>query len=463
MLNVAWRMKATSALTNSLIAVLVLLVAGCAGPPPAQSPPPPMASADATPPAPDLAGAPPETQPAPPPPSAQDESTVGMAPIPNPEDLPPNERARIYGHRYDEPRSAAQRATAEPVGPVMGVRRHHAHNTHVWGWRGHAAVAQRHMGRRHGQYAAGGEVHPLRAVRPRAALKPSLGVAPASAAPGIAKPVAPSSLAAAPAAASSAAPPATPKARMALLQTNLAGPVADGAGFVVSDDLAAGKPGVVTLSLPADLYDRVRSEAAKAGLTRDARRFDITAILSGDGYGITPTTAQVVQAPAAGASAVPATTFTWQVQPLAGAGGPVRATVIANLTGAGAAEALPLLSLERPVKPIPTADQQPAETTDPFNLHMGAVDMPGLGKIPVSSILAVILLILVVVILVAAARHTAERDREERRKARAAARAALQAETAATRAEAAAPPHSAPSATTEPPSRSESDRKPEPV
>jgi hypothetical protein len=101
--------------------------------------------------------------------------------------------------------------------------------------------------------------------------------------------------------------------------------------------------------------------------------------------------------------------------------------VVAQLTGARAIETVPLLSLERPVRAVQQAPA-PQGDNNPFSLNLGDTDIPGLGKVPVSSILAVLLLILVLVILVAAARHTAEREREERRKARAAARAALRTE-----------------------------------
>ncbi|HEY2659789.1 MAG TPA: hypothetical protein VGI79_08715 [Caulobacteraceae bacterium] len=449
-------MKATSALTNSLIAVLVLLVAGCAGPPPEQSPPPPMASADTSASAPDLAGAPPEAQPAEaqsaPAPAPKDYSAQ-MAPVPNPEDLPPGDRARIYGHRYDQ--EALRQA--EPSAPAIGARPGHAsalrhahttapaaaapaYTTHVWGWRDHAATA-RGLRHRPGRDVTAGQPH-----QAGAALKPSLGVA---STPTVA------------AAKPTETAPSTQIDRLAQLQSDLSGPVADGSGFVVADDLTAGKPGAVSLSLPSDIYNRVRSEAAKVGLAKSARRFTITATLSGDGYAISPITGQTMQAPLAEAPIGPVPSFSWQVQPQAGAGGPLKTMVIASLTGDGAPQTLQLLSLERPVKPAQAADQQPADATDPFNLHLGAVDMRGLGKIPVSSILAVILLILVVVILVSAARHTAERDREERRKARAAARTALLREEAASaRADVIHPPPSAPLAAT---SRSERNRTPEPV
>lgn len=394
MLNVTSRMKA-----SGLVAGLVLALAGCAGPPPEPAPPPPMAAAESPPqpPTPDLAGGPASAAPAPD--QAQPEQTAQMAPIPNPEDLAPADRARVYGHGYDHysrhRHERAEAAPAEPapaaepaptMAPVPATRS--AHTTHIWS--GHVHVA-------HWRHAE----HPVQT----AGLKPGL------------KPVAP-----APAPASGGVTD-----RLTQLQAKLSGPVADGAGFVVADDIAAGKPGAVTLSLPADLFQRLRGEADKLGLDKDARRFNITATLSGDGYVITPAAPQTAHATPVDAPGAAAPSFTWQVQPQAGAGGPLKAAVVAQLTGGRAIETVPLLSLERPVKAVQPAPAPEAEN-GPFNLNLGDTEIPGLGKAPVSSILAVLLLILVLIILVAAARHTAEREREERRKARAAARAALQAE-----------------------------------
>ena len=395
-----------------LAAGLTLALAACAGPPPEQTPPPPMASADAAPPAqpaPDLAGAPPQAQQPPPQAYASDAYDAGMDPIPNPEDLPPDARARLYGHRYDgahrhmrDHGPSAPPAPAESSAAAPAPR--HTRTSHIWAWRNPAHAA--------------GHAHHLRGQQaPRVA----------QAAPAPVKP-APS---AKPAPVAKAAPAATPsRDHLAALQAALSGPVADGSGFVIAEDIAAGKPGSVTLSLPADLFNRIRDQADKAGLNKAARRLDVTAALAGDGYGITPAAAQTLQPPPPGAPAAQSLAFTWQVQPQTGAGGPIKAVVVAHLLGAGAPQAVPLLSLERPIKAAETAPAQTEDATNPFNLHLGDMDLPGLGKVPVSSILAVLVLILVVAVLVAAARHTAERDRQERRKARAAARAALAAEEA---------------------------------
>lgn len=392
-----------------LAAGLSLALAACAGPPPQQTPPPPMASADAAPPAqaaPDLAGAPPQDQPPPPQAYGSNAYDAGMDPIPNPEDLPPDARARVYGHRYDEARHhrrdhgvSAQAAPAEAAAAEPAPR--HTHTSHIWAWRnpGHAA---RHT------HALRGQQSPRHA----------------QAAPAPAKP--------APSVPAAQTPPAGSASRdhLAALQAALSAPVADGSGFVIAEDIAAGKPGAVTLSLPADLFSRIRDQANKAGLGKAARRLDVTASLSGAGYVIAPAAAQTLQPPPAGAPAAQTLAFTWQVQPQAGAGGPIKAVVVAHLLGAGAPQAVPLLALERPVKAAEPAPAPTEDATNPFNLHLGDMDLPGLGKVPVSSILAVLVLILVVAVLVAAARHTAERDRQERRKARAAARAALAAEEA---------------------------------
>ena len=117
------------------VSLVLAALAGCSGAEPDNAPPPPppemtyapapMDLAGAPPPAPDssgLAGGAPEAPPAP--------AVVAMAPIPNPEDLPPAERHRIYGTAYDGgarvdhgPAShPAERAAAAPTRPVVAAR-----------------------------------------------------------------------------------------------------------------------------------------------------------------------------------------------------------------------------------------------------------------------------------------------------------------------------------------------------
>ena len=395
MVNFGWR---TTAL--GLTAAAALTIAGCDGPPSEETTPPPapMANAEPTapPPAPDLAGGPPE---APPPPVEAPVETATMAPIPNPEDMSPDQRAAIYGHRYDAPAEVAYRP------------RFHHHRIHRAYYLAAAAGGLRHA---HARLAPSSVAARLKPAVPAPAPQP---------------------------------PAATAKLgdRLLQLQAKLQGPAGQLAVFKVADDVAAGKPGAVTLTLPANLLDQLRSEAAKLDLTQSASRVDFSAILAGDGYDITPA-AEQTQHVKTGAPQ----TFTWQVAPRAGAAtGALRASAAAELIGAGATHTVPLLSLEQAVK---TPDASASGATDAAGAtadNSGGVKLPGVGQVPMGYLAAIAILVLAGLAMVAAYRQSADRERERRRKARAAAAARFDQEVEAARAS--APPAAAPVTVVQPP------------
>ena len=431
MVDTTWRM-------TGLALVAALALSGCDQTAPQEAPPPPTATTEAPPPAPDLAGGPPPAeQPyAPPPgPAYQGPAYQGMAPIPNPEDLPPDERARIYGHRYDQAEGYGQ----APVGEApQGYRPHHHryHRLLAAAGAGAAGWAVVHHYHHHHVVTAPGAIHVAQTRSERAGLRPA-APAPASAP-----------------AAASAPPNATHLSaadRLSQLQGALAGAVAAQSSLSVADDLAAGKPGPVTLSIPAQVIDQLHAQARNLDLSEAASRLDVRAVLSGDGYVITPATSQ-------SAKPVPGqpVTFTWQVQPQPGATpGMLQVQAAAELRGAGALKTLPLLSLEKPVTtPAAAAPARQEGPLESLNDKLGSLDVPGLGKLPGISLLAMLLLILVAVALVAAAhRHSAERERERRRRAREAAAAAFDDQVRAARGYGAYPPATPPAPpprTTEP-------------
>jgi hypothetical protein len=392
MLKMTWR---TAAL--GLSASLALGLAACEGPPPPQ--PPPMASADAPPPSPELAGGPPPAPsdtPAPPPPQ-EPIQTASMAPIPNPEDMSPEERVQYYGHRYDRP------VAAEPTG-ARHHRRHEGRRIET-----HGLTALQAFGPRHRVVAAATQHAPIQ--------------------PAQAKPTAAA---------------AAQTDQLAALQADLAGPVAQGATFTVSDDLAAGKSGSVTLILPASLLEQIRASADKHDLASSAAQVEVHAALTGDGYVLTPTGDQV-DAPRPGQ----ALAFTWRAQPTAGAvQGPLNAQVVADLIGAGPMKSVPLLALQKNIKPTETAAAPAAGGSnglEALNAALGSIEIPGLGKIAVSFLVAIALLVLVFLVVFFAARIQKQRDLERRRRARAESAARFDEQVAAARA-------SAPYATTTPPS-----------
>jgi hypothetical protein len=322
-------LKMTSRLAALAVAALaVSALAGCGetnAPPQASVPPPPPAQEA---PPPELLGGPPPRD------------FTPMAPIPNPEDMTPAERARVYGaHYYGQRRQrlAAWRAAHHP-------RVHAVLNTQ------------------------GG--HPVSTV--------------------IAAPILPAVKVAAPVAVVTPAPPpavkpvATPTLTPVQKLQAAVGGVGRTAVLAVPSDLSAAKPGKVTLSLPANLFSVIRAEAAKLGLVKAARKTEVTATLSGDGYIITPNGPQT-----APLKAGKATTFTWQVLPGAGAKGALKADVSAMLKGAGAAESFSVAHLEQTIAAVEAAAAAEAAKTAASH---------GMGKMKSSPLFwgAIALLVLVV-------------------------------------------------------------------
>jgi len=368
MVNSSWR---TTALGMAAGAALVL--AGCQGPPASQSaPPPPTASNDsAPPPAPDLAGGPPIAAPV----VGGDIQTATMAPIPNPEDMSPQQREAVYGHRYDHSGRSAD------GGETLG----------------------RHRARYHGLFRPG---------------VVATGHAPAR------RPAAPAVAAATPPAAAKGPAPDSETVRLTKLQTNLKDFVGQAAVLSLSDDLSAGKPGPVTLTLPASVIAQIQTEAAKEDLTQSASKLAIHATLSGDGYVISPSADQVKPAPPN-----QPVSFTWQVAPQAGATpGALIVKATADLEGAGGEKLVPLLEMDQPAK-APMAATAAGATGDAhaslssLDQKLGDVRLPGFGKVAVAILVAILVLILAGLALLAAARQSQEREQERRRRARAAAAA----------------------------------------
>ncbi len=266
-----WNLAAATAIS--------LVLAGCSGPEPGAvppPPPPPEAAYDRAPvelagapaPAPDrsgLAGGVPDAASAP--------ATGGMAPIPNPEDLPPAERHRIYGTAYDSDLDGV-RAPDRPA-PLPYTE-------------------------------APARPAPVRAVPARPAVVAKAPTKPAPAAP-----------------AAKALDP-----RLAKLQTAVAPEVSAGAVLTPAAPLSPNVEVSVALTLPQTLFDTIRREAAKVGLGRAARTSEVSATLSGQGYEITPNGPQTARLKSGEAAS-----FQWQVKPVAGELGPLQAQIDALLLG----------------------------------------------------------------------------------------------------------------------------------
>jgi len=137
------------------------------------------------------------------------------------------------------------------------------------------------------------------------------------------------------------------------LQNAVSQDTAQGAKLTVSPDVAQGKPGGVSLSLPADLMGVLRQQGAKFGFNRAARKADVSATLSGDGYTVMPNGAQT-QPLKAGQAAQ----FSWQVTPGQNASGPLRAQISASLKGRGEPQPLSLATVQSAAAPATAKAQQ---------------------------------------------------------------------------------------------------------
>jgi len=379
-----------------------------------------------------------------------------MAPIPNPGDLTKAERVRYYGHRYDYlPEPKGRKATAASPGSRYAlIQRRKSDGTLEVSMRPianpedmSAAERRRVYGAR---YAPRPAASPRRFWQPapkpavaRPAAKPAPRVVAAAPAPKpVAKPVAvkpaakPVAVAPAPkpvVAAPPIAKPAAPLAKAPVIAKPVAATPAQqlsaavrpevmkGAVLTVPEGLAKGEESKVSLSLPGDVLAIIKREAAKLGLGKAARKAEVTATLTGEGYEITPNSAQT-QKLKAGEPAI----FNWNVKPGAGAKAPLKATVDGTLTGDKKAKtSFSLATLEQAVAP---AIEEVKAAAKGFKFPkvslkslsipgMKPVDVPGVGKVGSEKLVGAGLALLALILVIAMARSaSANRARAERRR-----------------------------------------------
>lgn len=348
---------------------------------------------------------------------------TAMRPVPNPEDMSARERRLVYGARY-------------------APRAHVSASTRVR----HPAPAYYAEAKPSPTRPA---IHPVIASKPAAkpaakpmivAAKPVAPIAkPMVAKPVIAKPV----IAAAPPKAIEQAKPApAPKPvpalakapqpsfpatalpvptdpKLAKLQTAVGGEVASGSKLTVPDVVTKGQPGTVGLTLPQSLLATLQREAAKLGLTKAAKKAEVTATLSGTGYEITPNGPQTAKLKTGQAAA-----FNWQVKPGAGERGPLKAAVDAKLTGVKPAMTFSLAGIEQALAAV-MPDATPMKKGFSFKgllnkltiPGMKDVSVPGVGRVPSNKVVAGALVLAALALLIALARGAGEsRRRAERRR-----------------------------------------------
>ncbi len=109
--------------------------------------------------------------------------------------------------------------------------------------------------------------------------------------------------------------------RYQALQQSLADAFASGAQLTAPAHMEPGQASTVTLTVPSDFAQTVRTEAAKQSLSEQAATVNLMASLSGDGYTIVPGEAQsqplTLNAP---------TTFNWKVTPTGAGRGALKAS-----------------------------------------------------------------------------------------------------------------------------------------
>jgi hypothetical protein len=140
-----------------------------------------------------------------------------------------------------------------------------------------------------------------------------------------------------------------PQTKAEQLGAAVAADVTSGAKFDIPQAVTSGQKGVVVLTLPEGLLGRIQAEAAKLGMTVPARTVDARASLTGEGYSIIPNASQAVRLKTG-----EATSIAWQVEPGAGAKGPLKAEVGGELKGGAKPVAFPITTIEQVVAaPVP--------------------------------------------------------------------------------------------------------------
>jgi hypothetical protein len=213
------------------------------------------------------------------------------------------------------------------------------------------------------------------------------------------------------------APPAKALTKVEQLQAAIAPEATKGAVLATGESLSTGKEGQVTLSLPASLGDMIKTQAAKLGLVKPAKKASAYANLEGQGYEITPNGKQTAVIKP-GESA----TFAWQVKPTADAKGQLKSEFGVELNGTKPAQTFSLGTIAKQVAPIQEKVKDAAKGFKlPFALpNLGGfddVDVPMVGKVPAKSVLGGALVLLALLILVIISRSaSASKAREERRR-----------------------------------------------
>lgn len=370
-------MKPNTAIAFGGVALAVLAAASCSRPELVDSTPPPVYDA----PQPQYEAPPEFGRPPPPPPQGPTELlgappappapivTELMAPVKNPEDLSAEEYARIY--------HPGEKIQAEMSGEP-GAGRNYARAP------GSTLPSTTSSGQSVSRSGSAQSVGSARSAQNAPSQTQSQPSSPsqtrsASGAPVPAQP---------PAASAEAedAPTGVDAIGAALAEL-----IADEAVWEIPESLATWSDGVVTLTLPPSLLDRLQEAAGEEDLSLAARAADIGVQLSGDGYAVSPSD-KVSQPLQSGESA----RFSWQVSPGEAPSGSLAAKVTGELKGLSRPQAFDVAEIDLPVT--------------------GEEDGSAEGGLPQGLVAFGIIGLLILVFVVIAARAASGRKQAERRR-----------------------------------------------
>ena len=119
-------------------------------------------------------------------------------------------------------------------------------------------------------------------------------------------------------------------AHVASLQSVLTDAISKGAVLTAPERFTANQPADVSLTIPAGFDDTLIAEAQKDGLSDAAASVNMTAVVSGEGFSVTPDETQSQPL-----TKGQATEFRWTVTAQPGAKGPLHADIGADLLGGG--------------------------------------------------------------------------------------------------------------------------------
>ena len=207
------------------------------------------------------------------------------------------------------------------------------------------------------------------------------------------------------------APPVDPK--LLALQAAVGAEITAGSKLLAPERLGLGKSGQVTLSLPETLLATLQKGARKLGLTKAAKKVDISASLTGQGYEITPPGVQTTSLKLGEAPS-----FNWQIKPLAGPRGPLKVDLGATLRGLHLSKIMTLGELQRSILDVLPPPPPAKKSWSDYLSIPGhpTITLPGVGAVASNMVVEAILALLALFVVLNLLRGGGSDSREARRR-----------------------------------------------